>query len=61
MILQPPFTVPIFLGGFIATGGSILAGLVQVLDAVIAALIYWPFFKRYEKTLIEQEQSGQTA
>ena len=31
------------------------------LDAVIAALIYWPFFKRYEKTLIEQEQSGQTA
>jgi PTS system cellobiose-specific IIC component len=60
VIIQPPFTVPIFLGGFIATGGSVLAGLVQVIDAVIAALIYWPFFKRYEKTLIEQEQSAQT-
>lgn len=58
IIVQPPFTVPIFLGGFIATGGSVLAGLVQVIDAVIAALIYWPFFKQYERTLLAQEQNG---
>ena len=57
VVIQPPFTVPIFLGGFIATGGSVLAGLVQVMDAIIAALIYWPFFKRYEKTLVEQEKA----
>lgn len=57
IIVQPPFTVPIFLGGFIATGGSVLAGLVQVIDGIIAALIYWPFFKRYEQTLMEQEQA----
>ncbi|MUV37729.1 Cellobiose permease IIC component [Lentibacillus sp. JNUCC-1] len=57
VILQPPFTVPIFLGGFIATGGSVLAGLVQIMNAVIAAVIYWPFFKRYEKELTEQEQA----
>ncbi len=56
VILQPPFTVPIFFGGFIATGGSIMAGLVQIIDAVIAALIYWPFFRKYESQLVEQEK-----
>src|SRR5690606_34391746 len=60
VVIQPPFTVPIFLGGFIATGGSVLAGLVQVMNAVIAALIYWPFFSRYEKTLVKQEQGEET-
>ncbi|MBA4603241.1 PTS sugar transporter subunit IIC [Thermoactinomyces mirandus] len=57
VVLQPPFTVPIFFGGFIATGGSVLAGLVQIIDAVIAALIYWPFFKKYESQLVEQEKN----
>lgn len=59
VIIQPPFTVPIFLGGFIATGGSVLAGLVQIIDALIAAAIYWPFFKRYEKQLLLEERKGQ--
>jgi len=57
VILQPPFTVPIFFGGFISTGGSVLAGLVQIMNAVIAALIYWPFFKKYEGQLVEQEKN----
>lgn len=59
VVIQPPFTVPIFLGGFIATDGSVLAGLIQILDALIAAVIYWPFFKRYEKSLILQENKDQ--
>ncbi|EST12310.1 PTS sugar transporter subunit IIC [Sporolactobacillus laevolacticus] len=58
VIIQPPFTVPIFLGGFIATGGHFFAGLMQVIDAAIAAVIYWPFFKKYEATLVEQEKKG---
>lgn len=57
VVLQPPFTVPIFFGGFIATGGSVLAGLVQIMNAVIAAVIYWPFFKKYESQLVEQEKN----
>ncbi|WP_374723905.1 PTS sugar transporter subunit IIC [Calidifontibacillus erzurumensis] len=55
VIVQPPFTVPIFFGGFIATGGSVLAGLLQIVDIIIATLIYYPFFKRYEKSLIGKE------
>ncbi|MFU0788884.1 PTS sugar transporter subunit IIC [Cerasibacillus sp. JNUCC 74] len=56
VVIQPPFTVPIFFGGFIATGGSWLAGLVQIMNVVIATLIYYPFFKKYEKQLVQQEQ-----
>ena len=57
VIVQPPFTVPIFFGGFIATGGSIMAGLLQVINVIIATAIYYPFFKYYEKTLLEREQA----
>ncbi|WP_077296422.1 PTS sugar transporter subunit IIC [Virgibacillus pantothenticus] len=56
VVIQPPFTVPIFFGGFIATGGSWLAGLVQIMNGVIATIIYYPFFKKYEKQLVQQEQ-----
>ncbi|NBJ69411.1 MULTISPECIES: PTS transporter subunit EIIC [Clostridia] len=56
VVIQPPFTVPIFFGGFIATGGSWLAGLVQIMNAIIATIIYYPFFKKYEKQLVQQEQ-----
>ncbi len=55
VIVQPPFTVPIFFGGFIAAGGSLIAGVVQIVNAIIATLIYYPFFKQYEKQLVKQE------
>src|SRR5699024_613177 len=57
VILQPPFTVPVFFGGFLATGGSWLAGIVQIINAAIAAIIYWPFFKKYEQQLVAQEKN----
>ncbi|MFS8652578.1 MAG: PTS transporter subunit EIIC, partial [Caldibacillus sp.] len=60
VIVQPPFTVPIFLGGFIATGGSVLAGLLQIVNVIIATIIYYPFFKYYEKTLLEREKAEVT-
>ncbi|MFD2761121.1 PTS sugar transporter subunit IIC [Lentibacillus juripiscarius] len=61
VVVQPPFTVPIFFGGFIATGGSVVAGLVQIMNAVIAALIYWPFFKQYDKQLVQEEKATEEA
>src|SRR5699024_7477351 len=59
VIVQPPFTVPIFFGGFIATGGSWLAGIVQIVNVVIATIIYYPFFKKYEKQLIDEEKMAE--
>ncbi|QKY71684.1 PTS sugar transporter subunit IIC [Lentibacillus sp. CBA3610] len=61
VVVQPPFTVPIFFGGFIATGGSWVAGLVQIMNAVIAALIYWPFFRQYDKQLVQEEKASEEA
>lgn len=61
VIVQPPFTVPIFLGGFIATGGSFLAGAVQIVNAIIAALIYYPFFKKYDNQLLSEENVNNEA
>lgn len=59
VVIQPPFTVPLFFGGFIATGGSWLAGLLQILNVAIATAIYYPFFKKYEKQLASQEQEAE--
>ncbi|SES29855.1 PTS sugar transporter subunit IIC [Salisediminibacterium halotolerans] len=59
VVIQPPFTMPIFFGGFIATGGQFLAGLVQILNVIVAALIYWPFFKAYDKQLANEEKAAE--
>ena len=59
VVIQPPFTVPIFFGGFIATGGQFLAGLVQLLNVVVAALIYYPFFRAYDKQLAAEERDDE--
>ncbi|KEO85174.1 PTS sugar transporter subunit IIC [Tumebacillus flagellatus] len=48
--VQPPLTMPVFLGGFLADGswrGTVLQGV----DLAVAGLIYYPFFKLYEKKL----------
>ncbi|QDI91423.1 PTS sugar transporter subunit IIC [Salicibibacter halophilus] len=57
VVVQPPFTVPLGFGGFLATGGSFMAVLIQVLNVIVATIIYYPFFKRYEKQLVKQEQA----
>jgi PTS system cellobiose-specific IIC component len=49
--LQPPLTMPVFLGGFLADGSWRGAAL-QAVDLLIAALIYYPFFKIWEKRLL---------
>lgn len=55
--IQPPFTVPIFLGGIISTGHW-KGALLQLINVIVAAVIYYPFFRNYEKKLIEQELSA---
>ncbi|SDJ09011.1 PTS sugar transporter subunit IIC [Natribacillus halophilus] len=57
VVVQPPFTVPLGFGGFLATGGSFMAVLIQVINVVVATIIYYPFFKRYEKQLVAQQQT----
>lgn len=55
VIVQMPWPTPIGLGAFISCGGSFTAALVAILGAVVATLIYFPFFKKYDKQLCEEE------
>lgn len=54
-IAQLPFTVPIPLGGFLSNR-SISGALIQLVDLAVAGAIYYPFFKIWEKKMVEREE-----
>lgn len=56
MVIQP-FTVPIGISGFVATGGDIKGSFLQFFDLAVSALIYYPFFKAWERILVAREQA----
>lgn len=49
-----PWTTPPFISGYLATG-SIMGAVVQIINFVVGTLIYIPFVKMYDKTLVAQE------
>jgi cellobiose PTS system EIIC component len=53
----PPWTTPIFIGGFLATG-KVSALVMQVVNFAVAFAIYFPFMKAYDKTLVKQEHEA---
>ncbi len=44
-----PWTTPPLLGGFLATAGDIRGALLQLINIVLAGIIYYPFFKILDK------------
>jgi PTS system cellobiose-specific IIC component len=50
--------VPVGISGFIATGGDIRGSLLQAVNLVIAALLYYPFFKAWERILVTREEEA---
>lgn len=59
IVMQPSFTTPVFLGGIIATGGYWQGAVLQLVNIIVAAVIYYPFFKMYEKELVENERAAE--
>lgn len=57
LIIQP-FTVPIGISGFFATGGAIKGSLLQFFALAISALLYYPFCKAWEHILIAREEEA---
>jgi cellobiose PTS system EIIC component len=57
VVLQP-FTVPVGVSGFVASGGDIRGSLLQFFDLAVSAIIYYPFFKAWERILIEREEAA---
>jgi PTS system cellobiose-specific IIC component len=57
-VIMQPFTVPLGISGFIATGGDIRGSLLQFFDLAVSALIYYPFFKAWERILVTREEAA---
>lgn len=56
--IQIPWITPVGISGFLATGGSIMGGLLSVLNFVIAILIYLPFVKLADRMANEPGTSS---
>ena len=56
-----PWTAPAPIGGAWALGWDFRAALLVIVLAVVSAIIYYPFFKVYEKQLLEQEAAESEA
>jgi PTS system cellobiose-specific IIC component len=55
MMAQLPFTLPAPIAAWMSTNWSIMAGILVMINFVIALLIYYPFFKVFEKQQLAQE------
>jgi PTS system cellobiose-specific IIC component len=53
-LTQVPLTVPVILGGFLVNGSWTGAAL-QAVDLVVAGAIYWPFFRAWERMMLQRE------
>lgn len=42
-----PFTTPIFISGYLATGGHISGTVLQVVNLAISLVVYYPFFRAW--------------
>lgn len=52
-----PWTLPAPIGAYVATGGDWRAPVLVIINIILATIIYYPFFKAYEKKMIAEEQS----
>lgn len=60
MFLMAPWTTPAPIGAFLTTGGDYRAIILSVSIIAINVLIYYPFFKMYEKQCLEREKTRRT-
>lgn len=60
MMAKLPFTVPAPIGALISTNWSVMACILVFINFFIGLVIYYPFFKMYEKQLLEQEAAAKS-
>ncbi|TCW42119.1 PTS system cellobiose-specific IIC component [Thermohydrogenium kirishiense] len=58
-LYQLPFTVPVFIGGFISSGLDWRGPILQLVNLIVAGIIYYPFFKMYEAQLLKNEREAE--
>lgn len=55
----PPWTLPGPIGAFLATNGDYRAAILNIVLIISSTVIYYPFFKAYDKKLLEDEKNGE--
>ena len=55
----PPWTLPGPIGSFLATNGDYRAAILNIVLIISSTVIYYPFFKAYDKKLLEDEKNGE--
>lgn len=61
-VIQVPWTTPIFMSSFLATGGDVRAVVLQAVLLVVNILFYLPFMRVSEKSQLKQaELAGEQA
>lgn len=55
MMARLPFTFPAPIAAYISTDFTIMAAVVVIINFFVALVIYYPFFKSYEKTMLIDE------
>lgn len=50
-----PWTSPILISGYLATGGKISGVILQIVNFIIAMLLYYPFFKIWDSRKLKEE------
>ncbi|MBO8165144.1 MAG: PTS sugar transporter subunit IIC [Brevibacillus sp.] len=58
--IMPPWTLPAPIGAYLATGGDWRAVILVFINIAISFVVYFPFFKMYEKKILEQEKMEET-
>ncbi|GAA0740041.1 PTS sugar transporter subunit IIC [Clostridium oceanicum] len=53
-----PWTLPAPIGAYFATGGDWKAVVLVIINIVLSVLIYYPFFKAYEKKMLEEQKEN---
>lgn len=55
VVSMAPWTLPGPIGAYLATGGDYRAAILSILLIVLSIVLYYPFFKMYDKKLHEEE------
>ena len=58
MMAKLPFTLPAPVAAVMSTDWSIMAGVLVIINFIIALVIYYPFFKMFEKQQLEKEEEA---
>ncbi|TCP28910.1 PTS system lichenan oligosaccharide-specific IIC component (Lac family) [Scopulibacillus darangshiensis] len=51
-----PWTTPMFISGFLATGGKVSGIVIQIVNLAVALIIYYPFMRLYDKQKFNEEK-----